>query len=91
MPDPFIPVTRDEVSDTALVPERLRFIARDLKALYELIERTVVPTLETIVKRLDALDREDGAINLRLNTLGDRVNVLEQEVVELRAMINSRA
>lgn len=81
--DSFKPVTRADVDDHGLMPQQLRNIARDVKALYSLIENSVIPGLGDIVKRLDHLDRADGAIELRLSKL-------EAEVLDLRTLIAVR-
>ncbi len=74
--DAFNPVSRADVDDIGLLPRRLDILTRDVRAVFDLLDRKVVPALERISSRLDQLDRADGTHEQRTNALEDRLSEL---------------
>lgn len=82
-PDTFIPVTRDEVSDNALLPRRFDVLARELRELTATLKDAVIPAIQQVAQRVEEIARENRAHRSELSGLQDRVDDLHGQLARL--------
>lgn len=75
-PDTFVPITRDDVSDIALLPARFNLLAGEVRELLGVLRHQVVPQLADIRTMLADIRREGVATDARVAEVSARVEEL---------------
>lgn len=78
MSDDYKPVTREDVTDLALLPKRFDMFATEVRQSFELLNERLIPMLTRIEERLDDLGVRMSRIEREQHDHAARITALEQ-------------
>lgn len=83
--DSYHPVTRDDVTDLALLPRRFDVFAAEVRTSFELLRELIVPALTEIkasiahlCRRVEVLEQNQLSAHARLDAAHTRIEALER-------------
>lgn len=76
--DTFKPVTRDDMTDLALLPRRFDMFAYEVKQSFETLTGKILPFMQRVEHAINDLSRRVGDLEQAKHAIHDRLAALER-------------